>query len=60
MWRHSRWYESDWMIHTAIESAQENSHISAWECSHTAVKQTVVTEGDADGMKPIQALKKHS
>lgn len=40
MWRHSRWYESDWMIHTAIESAQENSHISAWECSHTAVRET--------------------
>lgn len=40
MWRHSRWYESDWMIHTVIESAQENSHISAWECSHTAVRET--------------------
>jgi len=40
MWRHSRWYESDWMIHTIIESAQQNSHISAWKYSHTAVKKT--------------------
>lgn len=40
MWRHSRWHESDWMIHTVIESAQENSHISAWKCSQTAGKET--------------------